>query len=773
MKATRHNTAGDSGSQESELAAEVSGLFTVRHITYHNEENGYAVLRLVPSDGDHSAEFVAVGIFGQPRTGQCYHIKGVWKQNPQYGPQVVVSSATPQLPRSLQAIERYLAGSSIHGLGPHFAHLLVSHFEEETLDVIRNHPERLQEVAGIGPARASAIVESWQAQEGLQEIMIKLQGSAGLTPRQAQRVYQAYQREAWQVISHDPYRLAEDVRGFGFKRCDQIAQALGIDRDAPERLQAGLIYVLQSNLAEGHLWTASDAATAEAAELLSVAPTDVAEQTAALAQQERIVATDAPSGEAEALYLPQVYHTERRTAHRLAALLHRPSTSRLGLDPDAAAQLARHRAPELTAEQLQAVQATLTGKRLTILTGGPGTGKTTTLRALIACLESIQISYALCATTGRAAKQLAQATGRPAATVHRHLGIGFGSGSATDKRLKESLLIIDEASMIDIWLMDQIVASLSPANHLVLVGDIDQLPSVGPGAVLQDLIRFAEQKPGGGVHVTRLSQIFRQEAGAQSMIVVNCHRVRRGQRPINDVPPTSDYFEMLRDNPVQARELILSLASQRLPRHLDIPPQEVQVLTPMHGGPVGTLALNHALQNRLNPPHEQRPEIIIGRSAEGRPRRVLRLGDKVRQTRNDYDKRVFNGDLGIISSVNVEDGTLTVQFDDISATYGDDDLDELQHAWAMTIHSAQGSQWPAVVTVMLTAHYVMLERNILYTALSRAQRLAVLVTQEKAVRMAIGNQRSTNRRTTLLEELQEVDLPLLHPSNLRLWQDEE
>ncbi|MFH1085717.1 MAG: AAA family ATPase, partial [Chloroflexota bacterium] len=360
--------------------------------------------------------------------------------------------------------------------------------------------------------------------------------------------------------------------------------------------------------------------------------------------------------------------------------------------------------------------------------------------------------YALCATTGRAAKQLAASTGRLAATVHRHLRIGGSNAPA--QPVQEPVLVIDESSMIDLWLLEQIVARLRPHTQVLLVGDVDQLPAVGPGAVLQDLIAAGEQAHLPGVQVTRLSRIFRQEAGNRSLIVANCHRVRAGERPLQGAPKDSDYYEMYRETPEQARDLAVALATERLPRYLDVPPTEVQVLAPMHTGVAGIRALNRALQEALNPPQPGRVELALHNAAHGgEGGYVLRVGDKVRQTRNDYQKEVFNGDLGVVAAMDPETRSVTVAYDEHSATYAFDELDEIVHAWAMTVHSAQGSQWPAVVIVMLTNHYVMLERNILYTALSRAQRLAVLITQEQAVRIAVGQARSTQRRTRLVARL--------------------
>ena len=733
----------------------IRGVFSVERVTFSNPETGYAVVQLVPADESSSLIFTAVGIFGDPRSGECYRIEGLWDSASKYGLQVRVSAASRETPHSLAAIERYLAGASIKGLGPHFARALVKHFGEETFEELERGGPHLEEVSGIGPVRARTIRESWAEHRGIHDLMVNLQGLAGLTPGQAQRVFQQYGMKAWDMVSRDPYSLAEEVRGFGFRTCDRIGRALGIADDAPQRIQAGVVHLLNQALADGHLWSSADEVIGDASRLLDVAPEAVSPQLGALVNQGRLVQEEVP-GEppVSSLWLPRVARAEQTIADRLAHLLGAPVQDESVLsEVEARDMTIRLGHPDSTEEQRQAVVRVLAGARVVILTGGPGTGKTTTVRSLIACLEALHVSYALCATTGRASKQLASLTGREAATVHRHLGIGIGRGKI--EPVRESVLVIDESSMIDIWLLREILSRTTERTRLFLVGDVDQIPSVGPGAVLQDLISAAERAHLPGVHVTRLTHIFRQEAGDRSIVVINCHRVRAGHRPIRDVPRTSDYFEMYRDTPEEARELAVSLASTRLPSFLNVPALEVQVLAPMHAGEAGIRALNQALQQALNPSAPTRAEIVLagaGRGAEHR--RVLREGDKVRQTRNNYKKRVFNGDLGIISRIYLAERRLVVRFDDHAVTYDFGELDELVHAWAMTVHAAQGSQWPAVVIIMLKNHYVMLERNILYTALSRAQRMVVLVTQEQAVRIAVAQDRSTQRRTNLLGRLQ-------------------
>ncbi|NLG26326.1 MAG: ATP-dependent RecD-like DNA helicase [Chloroflexi bacterium] len=735
-----------------------TGVFSVARVTYVNEDTGYAVVHLVPADSPQAASTAAVGQFGHPRVGEVYRIEGVWKRDPVHGPQVEVRSVLREASRSVAAIERYLGGAAIKGVGPVIARALVQHYGANTYDALEAGAPDLEQVPGIGTVRAEQIRQGWAEHRDIHELMVKLQGLAGLSPRQAQRIHQAYGPDAWAVVSQDPYRLAEDLRGYGFRTCDRIARALGLALDAPPRLQAGLLHLQKEALSEGHLWRAPTELCAQATELLGVDANLLPPQLDLLLNEQRLVRETLPD-EPSALYLPQIANTEERIAQRLVAWLGQPPQLPLKLTEEQANALTeRHAHATLTDEQRRAVAQLLCGARLVTLTGGPGTGKTTTMRSLITCLEALGVSYALCATTGRAAKRLEASTERPAATVHRHLGLGGDQRDVAP--IREQVLIIDESSMIDLWLLDAIVARLARRTHLYLVGDVDQLPSVGPGAVLQDLIAATERGRLPRAAVTRLTRIFRQEAGDRSLIVVNCHRVRTGQRPLTDAGKDADYFEMLRDSPEAARDLAISLVTERLPRYLGVPPAEIQLLAPMHRGAAGIAALNQALQLTLNPPDPGKAEVTLRGPARGSSAadqdepRVFRVGDKVRQTRNNYGKQALNGDLGLIERIDAPTHTLTVRYPDHSVTYDYDELDELVHSWAMTVHAAQGSQWPAVVTLMLNQHYVMLERNILYTALSRAERLAVLITQEQAVRMAVAQDRSTQRRTGLIARLE-------------------
>jgi len=730
----------------------VEGLFSVERVTFANPETGWAVVHVVPADKPASAGLTAVGNFEAPEQGSCYRIRGRWTLDPKHGAQVRVESAVPEMPQSLPSIVRYLGGATIKGLGPHYAQALVDHFGVGTLDELQTGGKHLEEVPGIGPKRAEAIRKSWAQHEGTHQLMVNLQGVAQLTPRQAQRIHRQYGAEAWNVIRHNPYRLAEDLRGYGFHTCDRIARQIGLARDAPERIQAAVLHVIKQALNKGHLWT--DPATLDAAtsELLGLPIAAIVPERETLVREGRLADGALGDRTEPKLYLPPVLEAESRAARRLARLLRTPL---LGLSSDQAQELVqRHSEGALTDEQALAIRHVLEGTRLVILTGGPGSGKTTTVRSLIRCLEAIGRSYALCATTGRASKQLATSAQRNAATVHRHLGIGVPGRDLV--KAKEQVLIVDESSMIDNWLLDEMLARIGGHTQLLLVGDVDQLPPVGAGAVLQDLIEATDAGLPNAI-VVRLTQLFRQSAGRESLIAANCRRVRQGIRLARPDGPQSDYFEMPANTPESARELAVSLASHRLPKFLDIPPDEIQVLAPMHGGEAGVQAINRALQEVLNPPARGKGEIPVpGRQGSANGPAALRVGDKVRQTRNNYHKGVLNGDLGRVVAIDAASRTLTVAFDDRRVPYTWDDLDELVHAWAMTVHSAQGSQWPAVVVIMLTNHFVMLERNILYTALSRAERLAVLITQEKALRIAIAQDRSSRRRTALAARLQAI-----------------
>ncbi len=732
----------------------MEGVFSIVRVTFADPDTGYAVVQLLPEDAKQGSTMTATGIFGAVEEGTCYRIEGTWHVDPRYGPQIRASTAIIETPTSPGAIERYLAGASIKGLGPHHARLIVEHFGPKVLEVLDTGGERLEEVRGIGPVRAAKIRASWAEHRSINRLMVNLQGVAGLTPPQAQRIYREFGDDAWRAVSANPYLLAERVSGFGFKTCDRIAESLGLDDTAPQRLQAGLLHVLTQALGDGHLWTAPDDLLNRASELLDVDRHTLEPHLATLLSEGRAIRRnlDRAAG-SEGVYLPAVAETEERIASRLSSWLQQRPADALHVESLSAGDVIRqHSSAALTREQRAAVEALLTGTRMVVLTGGPGTGKTTTLRTLILCLESLGISYALCATTGRAAKQLANATQRMASTVHRYLGLGTTGERPPTEPVKETVLIIDEASMIDLWLMDQTVARLGAGNHLFLVGDVDQLPPVGPGAVLHDLIEAAPGLQSSQMTVVRLEQIFRQEAGDVSLIIANCHRIRQGQRPIRPSGPASDYFEMPRESPSEALALAVDLAADRLPTFLGVPAEEIQVLSPVHGGEAGVQSLNVALQARLNPPSPHRSEYILGRHAQGQPV-ILRTGDKVRQTRNDYQKRVFNGDLGTVLSIDREDQLVQVRFDDATVSYAFAELDDLVHAWAMTVHAAQGSQWPAVVVILLSSHYVMLERNILYTALSRAQRLAVLITQERALQMAVKRTTLVSRRTDLVARL--------------------
>ncbi len=721
-----------------------NGQFEIERVVYENEENGWAVLRMVPLDSPAALPVTAVGNVPNPVAGACYDIEGEWQKSKEHGYQVQIKSAKPFVPATVQGIERYLASGAIPGVGKHYAHLLAENYGSDTLAILDAGAPNMEDISGIGKKRAALIRQAWLENRHTHSIMERLQGEAGLSARQAQTLYKELGDQAWEKVRSNPYRLQDILAGVGFKTCDKIARNMGLGLNDPARIRAGLLYVLEEALHKGDLWLPEEAIKAQATDLLQLSTEEIETTFTGMVAQEDLI-LEVQEGQS-AVYLARVYYTETRIADDLAQLLASPRPLRAMSRTKAEELVDRLQEFPLTEAQHNGIVEILCGAPLHVITGGPGTGKTTVMRTLIRCLEDQAIEYALCATTGRASKQLESATQRPAATVHRHLKLGT---PGEPEPLYEDILIIDESSMIDLWLMAEISQRLRIGQQLVLVGDIDQLPSVGPGTVLQDIIQAGASCP--GISVTRLDTIFRQEKGSESLIVTNCHRIRQGELPIKG-DSEADYFEMSRDSAEQARDLAIELVTRRLPAYLDIDPLQIQLLAPMHRGTAGIAALNTELQQKLNPPAPRKPEVILTHGGEG-PARVFRLGDKVRQTRNNYQKQVLNGDIGLIDSVSTANRQITVRFDNQLVPYEADELLELVHSWAMTVHAAQGSQWPAVVILMISEHYVMLERNILYTALSRAERLAVLVSDARAVGIAVKRQHALDRHSGLAQRI--------------------
>ena len=750
---------------------------SVERITYYNEENGYTVLRLRP---DHTrlpgvnreGLVTVVGNLPEISPGEYLRLSGRWTNHPKHGPQFQSEVCEQTLPATIAGIRRYMGSGLIKGIGPKLAERIVGRFGAHTLEVIEKEPQLLQQVPDIGPKRSQMIAEAWEAQKQVKEIMLFLH-SHGVSTNLAIKVYKQYGDLALEVVRSDPYRLAQDIYGVGFKTADRIAQALGLPADHPSRIEAGVVYALNQNTDDGHVFSPAAELVTEAAELLDVDPILIPPAIERLAKSERVrqevVPFEPALGEGQpaddirgddyrfdlplavgetpgvygqpAVYLTPLYYGEIGVARRLADLA-AAMPSRLSDLPPAFIQLD----PELSEEQQAAVRTALSHP-VSILTGGPGTGKTTCLKALIAVLEGAGKSFALASPTGRAAKRLAEASGHPASTLHRLLGFSPGEGFKFNQEnpLDVDLLVVDEASMLDLLLANNLFKALRPGSHLLLVGDVDQLPSVGAGDVLRDVIAS------GLAPVTRLNQIFRQAAGSQ--IVINAHRINEGQQPLysssTSGKPRGDFFYFPAETPEEAADWVEELVCSRIPKTFGLHPRDqIQVLAPMYRGPAGVNTLNERLQASLNPPELMKPE----RKLYGR---VYRPGDKVMQTQNDYDKDVYNGDIGFVYAIDPVDQNLTVDFDGRAVVYDWSEADQLIHAYAVSVHKAQGSEFPAVVIPLVTQHYLMLQRNLLYTAITRARRLCVLVGSRKAIGIAVRNNQVALRNTALNWRLRE------------------
>jgi exodeoxyribonuclease V alpha subunit len=732
---------------------------TISRITYQHPDTRYTVARI---EIDGASSVTVVGAIFPVAEGEEIKVTGSWKTHPRYGLQFHVSHWEKVDPATIEAIEKYLGSGLIKGIGPMYAKRLVAAFGLDTLRVLSEEPLRILEVDGIGEVRARRIMQAWQDQRGMQDVMVFLQGH-GVGASMALRIYRVFGSETVAQIKENPYVLAQEVHGIGFLLADRIASSIGIRGDFPLRLYAGVLHVMREFADQGHCFVPLETLKRNAAAILGVEEDPVDAAVAKLSAASKLVLQQVCDGEVTQVFLEELYHAERRVAAALDNLLstasslqgekiagpwhHSGETSRGFIDL-ATPELFGPSTVTLDEDQVHATQQALREKVL-VITGGPGTGKTTLLTALLTILRRAKVSFVLAAPTGRAAKRMTESAGEDAMTIHRLLEYNPREGGfqrSEDNPLQVDFVIVDEASMVDLVLMDHLLRAVDPHSHLILVGDVDQLPSVGPGSVLRDLIDSRV------IPTVVLRRIFRQER--QSLIVVNAHRILQGHSlDLGEQSEKRDFVFLPRESEEEILLTVKELLRERIPQALKLAPQEVpqtiQVLTPMHRGLLGTINLNREMQSLLNPVSE-----TLDRGGS-----TLRLGDKVMQLRNNYDKGVFNGDLGRITAIDREEGSIKVDFYDKLVEYESDELDEINLAYATSVHKSQGSEYPAVVIPLHTSHYLMLHRSILYTAVTRGKKLVVLVGSRKALAMAIRNVRLEKRNTGLREKLMELSKP--------------
>jgi exodeoxyribonuclease V alpha subunit len=719
------------GQPESSTQEVLAGL--VERITYHNAENGFCVLRAKVRG--HRDVVTVVGHAATIAAGEWITASGGWVNDRTHGQQFRARFLRTSPPTSADGIEKYLASGMIRGVGPVYAKKLVRAFGEKVFDIIETTPDRLREIDGIGPVRAASILAAWAEQKAVREIMVFLH-SHGVGTARAVRIFKTYGADAIQVMTENPYRLACDIRGIGFKTADAIAMKLGIEKTAMVRVRAGISYALTEAMDEGHCGLPTDELIPLAEKLLEV-PGDLVHTALDLELAEGTVVADR-LGETPCVFLAGLHRAERTIADRLMRVAS-GSLPWPWIDPDKALPWVEKRIGlALAASQIDAIRLALMSKVL-VMTGGPGVGKTTIVRAILRILAAKGVRLLLCAPTGRAAKRMTEATGFEAKTIHRLLEVdpkGGGFKRGDNNPLDCDLLVVDETSMVDVMLMQALMKALPDRAALLLVGDIDQLPSVGPGQVLADVIAS------GALPVVRLTEVFRQ--AAQSRIITSAHRINQGLIP--DLSPSgseSDFYFVPADDPEAAVPRIIELVKTRIPKRFGFDPiRDIQVLCPMNRGGVGARSLNIELQAALNPAGEAKVERFGWTFAPG---------DKVMQIENDYDKEVYNGDIGYITGIDPVDGELTASFDGRTVSYGFGELDMLVPAYAATIHKSQGSEYSAVVIPVMTQHYPMLQRNLLYTSVTRGKKLVVLVGQKKAVAIAVRNV-SGRRRWSKLQE---------------------
>jgi exodeoxyribonuclease V alpha subunit len=734
---------------------------SVERITFYNPENGYTVLRLKPDTRlgqrlinktalNSAGLATVVGNLPEVSAGEHLRLQGQWDNHPKHGPQFKAEVCEQTLPSTIAGIKGYLGSGMIKGIGPKLAERIVARFKEETFNVIETTPERLLEVSGIGEDRTRRIAKAWDEQKLVKEIMVFLRGH-GVSTNLAVKIYKTYGDSALEIVQKNPYQLERDIYGVGFKTADRIAQALGLPADHPSRIEAGIVFALNETINEGHVYSPKEMLTQRAVELLAVSPELIEPALERLAQDDRIRpellplnnqnknANSKAVSETQAaygtpvIYLTPLYFGEQGVAERIKALL--GATAKAINQVLFPAENLSAKSSGLSEEQQAAIQMALTHP-LSILTGGPGTGKTTCLKALIQTLEAQHKKVALASPTGRAAKRLSEATGHPASTIHRLLEYSPLDGFQYNEEhpLDLDFLIVDEASMLDLLLTNNLLKAVQPGTHVLFVGDVDQLPSVGAGDVLRDLI------DSGVAPVTRLNTIFRQAAG--SKIITNAHLINQGKFP-EFSKGEGDFFFFTAEDADAAGDWVIQVVTERIPQKFGFDPmRDIQVLAPIYRGAAGVSALNDRLQEKLNPYATNKPE----RRLYGT---LFRVGDKVMQTQNNYDKDVYNGDMGFVHAIDLIEQTLTIDFDGRLVAFDWSEADQLVLAYVVSVHKAQGSEFPVIVMPIVTQHYMMLQRNLLYTAITRARKLCVVVGSRRAIGMAVKNNKVAQRFTAL------------------------
>ena len=715
----------------------------IERITYFSEDTGYTVAKLKVSQ--HAEPVTIVGSLMSPMPGEMLRLKGNWQSHPRFGRQFKVTSHRPVLPATAAGIKKYLGSGLIKGIGPVMASRIVKEFGDRTLEVVENRPEELSKIDGIGSKRIEMIAKAWKEQKEIREVMIFLQ-EHGVSPAYATKIFKRYGWNAIAVVSRNPYRLASDIFGIGFLTADKIAHEMGFEKSAPVRAEAGALYVLNQLAEEGHVFYPYESLIEKCEEILEVDREVVARGIGTMAFEGQLVIEDLNQDletfrpNQKAVYLTHFHVSEIGIAQHLWRLLSTPRRIRK-VDVDKAILWVQEKINlKLAPKQAEAVKKAVSEKTM-VITGGPGTGKTTIINAVIRIYRELGAKILLAAPTGRASKRMSEATGYPARTIHRMLEYTPHKGGFQrdqEHPLEVDVLILDETSMIDTVLMYHLLKAVPSKATVIMVGDVNQLPSVGAGSVLKDIIRSQT------VPMVELTDIFRQ--AGRSRIVVNAHRINAGLLPElpSDRAALEDFYFIEQEEPEQALKLILELVCDRIPRrfHLD-PLEDIQILTPMHKGTVGTDNLNRELQAVLNPSKQM---MIRGD-------RTFRLKDKVMQIRNNYEKDVFNGDIGRISAIDLENQEVTVVFDGMHVPYDASELDEIMPAYAISVHKSQGSEYPAVIIPILAQHYMLLQRNLIYTAVTRAKKLVVMLGSRKALAMGVKNDRIMRRYTYLSERL--------------------